>query len=149
MWTSQEFYSHFHLFLVSFASYLAVWLIRIVNEEFGTRPWVRLFKEILFKNCFKGWILIAISLVTLISLIIFPGKVTFKLKALILWGLSRLFPMKILSWIPQTLSYLRQLVLWCWLRFRMGCFMFECKNFISNTQSDFKNLLKKSNSNFS
>ena len=40
------------------------------------------------------------------------------------------FFMKTFSWIPQALSYLRQLVLWCWLRFRMGCLMFECESFI-------------------
>ena len=79
-----------------------------------------------FLNIFKGWILIAISLVTLISLIIFPGSTSNNNHGFLLHALF----MKTFSWIPQALSYLRQLVLWCWLRFRMGCLMFECESFI-------------------
>ena len=79
-----------------------------------------------FLNIFKGWILIAISLVTLISLIIFPGSTSNNNHGFLLHALL----MKTFSWIPQALSYLRQLVLWCWLRFRMGCLMFECESFI-------------------
>ena len=130
MWTSQEFYSHFHLFLVLFALYLAVWLIRIVNEEFGTRPWVRLFQGILFKN-FLILLKVGFLLQSHWSLLYRSSfsQVRFWIIFIFFFCINALF-MKNFSWIPQTLSNLRQLVLWCWLRLRMGCLMFECESFI-------------------
>ena len=129
MWTSQEFYSHFHLFLVLFALFLAVWLIRIVNEEFGTRPWVRFFQDILFKNCLI-FLKVGFLLQFHWSLLYRSSFSQVRLQIIIMGFFCMHAFIKTFSWIPQALSYLRQLVLWCWLRFRMGCLMFECESFI-------------------
>ena len=126
MLISQESYSHFHLFLALFALFLVVLHTRIVNEEFGTKPWVRFQKSFSTSNkLFYIW--------RLDFNCHFVGHSYFahhfpRLVLLKTFHFSKIsYFINYVSWLSQALSNLCQLVLWCWIWFWMGCIMFECE----------------------